>query len=230
VCGRLPRGSVAAHGRCVTPEQYDAWYRTPRGAWIGDIEFRMLVGMLRAQPGDGLLDVGCGTGYFSRRFAREAGLQVSGVDPDAASLAYARTQSQPGEQFVEGRAEQLPFRDCSFDGAVSVTALCFIDEQRHALQEMLRVTRRRVVLGLLNRNSLLHRQVGRRGGVGGYRSAHWHTSAEIRKLFDGLPIANLELRSANFLPGEGRVARLVEYTTPSRLLLGGFLAVAADSA
>ena len=93
MCGRLPRSSVAAHGRCVNPEQYDAWYRTPRGAWIGDIEFRMLVGMLRAQPGDGLLDVGCGTGYFSRRFAREAGLQVSGVDPDPAWLAYARTAS-----------------------------------------------------------------------------------------------------------------------------------------
>jgi SAM-dependent methyltransferase len=221
---------VAAHGRCVTSEQYDSWYRTPRGAWIGDIEFRMLVGMLRAQPGDGLLDVGCGTGYFSRRFAREAGLQVSGVDPDPKWLAYASQQAQPGEQFVEGRAEQLPFRDRSFDGVVSVTALCFIDEQRHALQEMLRVTRRRVVLGLLNRNSLLHRQVGLRGGAGGYRGVHWHTPAEIRKLFEGLPIANLELRSAIFLPGGGRVAQLVEGTTPTRLLLGGFLAVAAEAA
>lgn len=212
----------------MNPEQYDAWYRTPRGAWIGDIEFRMLVGMLRAQPGDCLLDVGCGTGYFSRRFAREAGLQVSGVDPDPAWLAYARTQAQPGEQFVEGRAEQLPFRDRSFDGTVSVTALCFIDDQRHALQEMLRVTRRRVVLGLLNRNSLLHRQVGRRGGVGGYRGARWHTPAEVRTLFGGLAVRNLDLRAAIFLPGGGRVARLVESAAPSSLLLGGFLAVAAD--
>lgn len=230
MCGRGPRSSVAAHGRCVTPGQYDAWYRTPRGAWIGGIEFRMLVGMLRAQPGDGLLDVGCGTAYFSRRFAREAGLTVTGIDPDREWLAHAHQQARPGEQFVEGRAEQLPFEDRSFDCTVSVTALCFIDAQRRALQEMLRVTRRRVVLGLLNRHSLLHRQVGRRGGVGGYRGAHWHTPAEIRKLFEGLPIANLELRSAIFLPGGGRVARLVEPTTPPRLLLGGFLAVAADAA
>lgn len=230
MCGRRPRGSVAAHGRCVNPELYDAWYRTPRGAWIGDIEFRMLVGMLRAQPGDSLLDVGCGTGYFSRRFAREADLAVTGIDPDRASLAYARAQAQPGEHFVEGRAEQLPFGDRSFDGTVSVTALCFIDEQRQALQEMLRVTRRRIVLGLLNRNSLLHRQVGRRGGVGGYRGAHWHTPAEIRGLFDGLRTTKFELRSAIFLPGGGRVARPVEYSMPTRLLLGGFLAVAADAA
>jgi len=214
----------------VNPEQYDAWYRTPRGAWIGDIEFRMLVGLLQAQPGDCLLDVGCGTGYFSRRLAREAGLQVSGVDPDPAWLAYARQRAQPGERFVGGRAEQLPFRDRSFDGVMSVAALCFIDEQGQALQEMLRVTRRRLVLGLLNRNSLLHRQVGRRGGVGGYRGAQWHTPAEVRRLFDGLPIANLELQSAIFLPGGGRLARLVEYTTPAHLLLGGFLAVAVDAA
>jgi SAM-dependent methyltransferase len=212
----------------VNPEEYDAWYRTPRGAWIGDIEFRMLVAMLRAQPGDRLLDVGCGTGYFSRRFAREAGLQVRGVDPDPVWLAYARTQAQPEEQFVEARAEQLPFKDRSFDGVVSVTALCFLDEQRHALQEMLRVTRRRVVLGLLNRNSVLYRQVGRRGGVGGYCGAHWHTPAEVRTLFGGLAVRNLDLRAAIFLPGGGRLARLVECAVPSSLLLGGFLAVAAD--
>jgi SAM-dependent methyltransferase len=228
VCGRLPRGSVAALGRCVNPEEYDAWYRTPRGAWIGDIEFRMLLGMLRVQPGDCLLDVGCGKGYFSRGLARESGLQVSGVDPDPACLAYARTQAQPGEQIVEGRVEQLPFGDRSFDREVSVTNLCFIDEQRQALQEMLRVSRRRVVLGLLNRNGLLYRQVGRHGGVGGYRGAHWHTSAEVRTLFGGLPVRNLDLRVAIFLPGGSRVARLFECAAPSSLLLGDFLAVAAD--
>ena len=210
-------------------ERYDAWYRTPRGAWIGEEEFRLLLAMLRARRGDSLLDVGCGTGYFSRRFAREAGLQVTGLDPDPACLAYARTQAQPGEQFVEGRAERLPFADRSFDFTASVTAFCFIADQRQALQEMLRVTRRRLVLGLLNRCSLLHRRVGRGGGVGGYRGAHWHTPEEVRMLFDRIPGGNLELRAAIFLPGGGWLARLVEYMTPSRFLLGGFLAVAAEA-
>lgn len=211
-------------------ESYDAWYRTRRGAWIGEAEFRLLRAMLCGRTGERVLDVGCGTGYFSRRFAREVGLQVTGVDPDPAWLADARAQAQSGELFVEARAEQLPFRDRSFDATVSVTALCFIDDQRHALQEMLRVTRRRVVLGLLNRHSLLHRKVGRGGGSGGYRGAHWHTHAELRLLFDVLPVRNLDFRAAVFLPGGGPLARVVESAMPPGLLLGGFLAVAADPA
>jgi len=212
----------------MSPEQYDAWYRTPRGAWIGDAEFRLLVRLLRPQRGETLLDVGCGTGYFTRRFAREAGLRATGVDPNPQWLAYARGLAQPGERFIEGRAEQLPFADRSFEVTASVTALCFIAEQRQALREMLRVTRRRVVLGLLNERSLLYLREGRDGGVGGYRGVHWHTASEVRELFAALPARDLVLRCAVFLPGGGGLARLIEQALPPSFLVGGFLAVVAD--
>ncbi|MBU2723835.1 class I SAM-dependent methyltransferase, partial [Acidithiobacillus ferridurans] len=42
---------------------YDAWYDTPRGRWIGMAEFRLLSRLLQTQPGNTLLDVGCGTGW-----------------------------------------------------------------------------------------------------------------------------------------------------------------------
>jgi SAM-dependent methyltransferase len=213
----------------VSPEQYDAWYRTPRGAWIGDVEFRLLVAMLQPQRGETLLDVGCGTGYFTRRFARAAGLQVSGVDPDPQWLAYARSLAGLGEDYVAGRAEQLPFADRSFDCTACVTALCFVAEQRQALREMLRVTRRRLVLGLLNRHSLLYLREGRGGGRGGYRGAHWHTAAEVRALFGGVPASGLQIRSAIVLPSGGRLAQGVERRWPTHWLLGGFLACAADA-
>lgn len=29
----------------MTPEQYDAWYSSPRGRWIGELEFRLLVSL-----------------------------------------------------------------------------------------------------------------------------------------------------------------------------------------
>ena len=63
------------------PAAYEAWYHAPRGAWIGDREFSLLTSLLHPQPGASLLDVGCGTGWFSRRFA-EFGLRVTGIDPD----------------------------------------------------------------------------------------------------------------------------------------------------
>jgi SAM-dependent methyltransferase len=189
--------------------RYEAWYRTPRGAWISATEFRLLVSLLRPRPGESLLDVGCGTGHFTRRFARETGVHVTGIDPEPTWLAYARAQAQAGERFVVGGAERLPFADRSFDRTTCITALCFIADQRNALHEMIRVTRHRLVLGLLNRNSLLYLRKGRGGGAGGYRGAHWHTAREVRSLLEGLSVKKVELRSAVHLPGGGWLARRV---------------------
>ena len=207
---------------------YDAWYHTPRGAWIGETEFQLLRQLLRPERGQSLLDVGCGTGYFTRRFAGETGLRAVGLDPNAPWLEFARASSPGSERYCIGTAESLPFADRSFDLSVSITALCFVDESRRALQEMLRVTRKHFAVGLLNRHSWLHLQKGPAGGTGAYRGAHWHTTREIRALFDGLPVANLTLRSAVFLPDAGRFARRVEPLIPDRLRLGAFIVAAGD--
>lgn len=212
------------------PEQYDAWYRSARGRWIGEIEFRMLLGALRLAPGETVLDVGCGTGYFTRRLARETRAAVAGVDPDLDRLRYARTHAAGGEVYLAGRAERLPFAAGSFDCAIAVTSLCFIEAQRAALAEILRVARRRIAIGLLNRMSLLYLQKGRRGGSGGYRGARWHTPDEARALFEGLPARNLTLSSAVALPAGGVLARGLERILPRGCLCGAFLLAAADIA
>ena len=207
---------------------YDAWYHTPRGAWIGDLEFGLVRQLLQPEAGESLLDVGCGTGYFTRRFAGELNLRVVGLDPDNLALDYARAQGTGTDRYCAGNAVFLPFGDRSFDLSVSVTALCFVDDARRAVGEIMRVTRKRFVIGLLNRYSLLYLQKGRKGGSGAYRGAHWHTAPEIRTLFDELPPANLAVRYAVFLPGAGPIARRVEGLIPSRLPLGAFIVVAGN--
>jgi SAM-dependent methyltransferase len=208
---------------------YDAWYHTPRGAWIGEIEFQLLRQLLRPERGQSLLDVGCcGTGYFTRRFAGETGLRAVGLDPNASWLEFARASSPGSERYCIGTTESLPFANRSFDLGVSVTALCFVDDARRAVREILRVTRKRFAIGLLNRHSLLYLQKGRAGGSGAYRGAHWHTTQEIRALFDGLPAANLKVRSAVFLADGGPIARGIERLISHRLSLGAFAVVAGD--
>lgn len=208
-------------------EDYDAWYRTPRGAWIGDLEYRLLRRILDPERGASILDVGCGTGYFSRRFAHD-GHALTGIDLDPAMVGFANAQAAGGERYAAADALALPFADGCFDYCVSVTALCFVRDEPKALVEMVRVARRGVVLGLLNRHSLLYWQKGRHGGSGAYRGAHWHTAREARSLMARLPVDVPRIRSAVFLPSAKAAGRCIEAQISNGVLLGGFLAIAAN--
>lgn len=212
----------------MKPENYEAWYASPRGQWIANAEYSLLKSLLRPTPGCSVLDTGCGTGHFTRLFARETKGVVIGLDPNEEWLSYAHARSQGQERYVAGRAEALPFSDQSFDYAVSVTALCFISDQVQALRELVRVTRRRFVLGLLNRCSLLYLKKGRKGGIGGYKGTHWHTAAEIRALLAQVGVENVILRTAVVAPGGSVFARTIEQLWPRSILVGGFLAVSGD--
>jgi SAM-dependent methyltransferase len=206
----------------TAPEAYDAWYETPRGSWIGQREGRLILRHLKPAPADALLDVGCGTGFFTRYFARRQRAAVVGIDPDRAAIRFARGRAVASERYVVGSAEALPFRTGAFDLAISVTALCFIADQDRALREVLRVTRRRFAIGLLNRHSLLWRRKGRGPDVGGYRGARWHTRREAARLFASVGVA-AALRTAVHLPSGGGLARLVERVVPSSWPWGSFL-------
>jgi SAM-dependent methyltransferase len=209
----------------MTPDQYDAWYDTDRGRWIGETEFRLILRLLEPEPGARILDVGCGSGYFTRRLAAE-GFAAIGLDPDPAMLAYARAHRGGSEDYVLADGRSLPFSGGEFDYCISITALCFIPDERAALQEMARVCRRGVALGLLNRRSLLYLQKGRDGGRGAYHGAHWHTPAQARALLGTLPMGVHRVRTAIYLPAGGALARRVEPVL-SLFPLGGFIAAVA---
>ena len=203
------------------PAAYEAWYHHSRGRWIGDIEFKLLYDMLQPRAGASLLDVGCGTGYFSRRFAH-AGLRVTGIDPDRDALHFAAQQGG-GVTYCRGSALNLPYADGTFDYCAAVTSLCFVADPQQAIAEMLRVSRRALILGLLNRRSLLYYA---KHGRGGYRSARWDRVGDVHRWLAGrgLPMS-VRIRTAVFFPGGTPLARLMERLLPHRLRWGGFLAV-----
>lgn len=205
------------------PASYEAWYHTPRGHWIGDSEFNLLWSLLKPESGESLLDVGCGTGHFSRRFAQQ-GLSVTGIDPNTKAIAFAMQQSSD-IRYLHGDALTLPFPDRAFDFTSAITSFCFIDNPSDALAEMWRVTRRSLILGLLNRNSLLHRL---KEGHGAYQGARWDTAEEISdKWIPSLhPVPrSIIKRSAVFYPSGNILAHLVEGVTSTRFLRGGFLVI-----
>ena len=201
---------------------YEAWYHTPRGAWIGQQELSLLLKLMQPTHGQSLLDVGSGTGYFSRAFA-DAGLKVTGIDPNPDMIHFAQAQTDT-VSYVQGDARQLPFADKHFDYCSAVTSLCFVDQPAKALAEMWRVSRRGIVLGLLNRNSLLYRN---KYNTGSYRGARWDDRAAVAQWIAQLtpPATGYRYKTAVFFPGGGSLSRVAEQLLPRSLPWGGFLAV-----
>lgn len=85
------------------------------------------------QPGDRILEVGCGVGHLTKRL-RELGADAVGIDvnPRAAELAVT-------DGVMTMRAEALSFEDTSFDKIVSVHAIEHLPDLEGALEEMNRV-------------------------------------------------------------------------------------------
>ncbi len=85
----------------------------------------------------GVLEVGCGEGQLSRR-AATLGVAVVGIDPARAQIHEAVVRGG-GPAYVQGRGEQLPFGDCSFDAVVVCLVLEHVDPFEPVLSEMARV-------------------------------------------------------------------------------------------
>jgi SAM-dependent methyltransferase len=93
------------------------------------------------EPGDRVLDVGCGTGALTIALA-ERGSKAIGIDVSEPYLASARRhRSHPNIKYDLCDVRLLPYPDASFDACVSTLVLDIIPEFDQVVQEMRRVTR-----------------------------------------------------------------------------------------
>jgi ubiquinone/menaquinone biosynthesis C-methylase UbiE len=209
-------------------EQYDHWYKTNRGHWIGQCELELLFKALNPKRGDSLLDVGCGTGFFTREMSGGIGGKAVGIDINQKWIRYAYRQDSGISSYAVADAGTLPFSNAAFDIVISVTALCFIPDMHVAIREMIRVSRRSLAIGLLNRHSLLWLQKGRNGERGAYRGAHWYTVNEVKSIFSKHPIKNLVVQTAVHIPSGGKIAQYLEHYFPHTLSTGAFILVSGE--
>jgi ubiquinone/menaquinone biosynthesis C-methylase UbiE len=93
-----------------------------------------------------LLEIGCGSGYYSEILdcLAKSGVVYNGVDYSAAAIKRAVTR-YPGGHFTVGDATVLAFPDQSFDIAFNGVSLMHILDYEKAISESARVARKAVI-------------------------------------------------------------------------------------
>jgi ubiquinone/menaquinone biosynthesis C-methylase UbiE len=127
--GQVSRNAAEVYEEFFVPALFQMW--TSRVAEAADV-----------QPGQRVLDVGCGTGILARTLAERvgAGGSVVGLDVNEGMLAVAQ-QKAASIKWRYGLAEALPFDRDSFDAVMSQFALMFFENKVTAIKEMVRVLR-----------------------------------------------------------------------------------------
>jgi ubiquinone/menaquinone biosynthesis C-methylase UbiE len=102
---------------------------------------------LALRSGERVLDIGVGPGFLAAEMAAEVGAlgRVCGIDPSESMLAVAGTRAVPegGAPFElrSGNANNIPYRDGSFDVATATQVLEYVPDVPGALAEIRRVLR-----------------------------------------------------------------------------------------
>ena len=115
-------------------QTWDAATYAENGAFVHGLAGGVLE-WLAAQPGERILDLGCGDGHLTERIAA-SGASVTGLDASPQMTAAARAR---GIQVEEGSAEAMPFLEQSFDAVFSNAALHWVRGQDAMLAEVRRV-------------------------------------------------------------------------------------------
>jgi len=94
----------------------------------------------QADP-DSLLDVGCGEGVLTHKWAQRLGdRRVVGIDLDDPKLhALWEQRPTPNLTYQVMKAENLPFADGEFDVAAAIEVLEHVPDPAHTVAEMARV-------------------------------------------------------------------------------------------
>ncbi len=106
---------------------------------VHDFARRPILDALALQPGDRLLEIGCGGGLLLRD-ALGTGVKAAGLDHSPAMAALARERA-PGAAVLQATAERLPFAADAFTAVAMSVVFFFFAEPLRVLGECRRVLR-----------------------------------------------------------------------------------------
>lgn len=180
--------------------EYDAWFERHNDLYQAELgALQTLV------PANGQgVEIGVGTG----RFALPLGISI-GVEPSPVMAEVARNR---GVEVQEGVAEALPFDDNSFDFALMVTVVCFLDDVARAFREAWRILKLGgvLVIGFIDRGSELGRIYEQKKGQSTfYRDATFYSVSELVEVLRETGFTDFSFRQT-LLPGEPTAVTILE--------------------
>ena len=128
------------HGAIIAGNAADIWgWGSPSGKVRAKRRAQLIIKYGLIEKGKSVLDIGCGTGIFSRYFA-ETGATVTSMDISPALIEQAKKETTLPITYLLGDAERLPFPDGSFDVVAGSSILHHLDPVV-AMKEVYRVLR-----------------------------------------------------------------------------------------
>ena len=128
-------------------DRYEEWFEAHGPLYEEELEALKTL----LPPFERGVEIGVGTG----RFAEPLGI-TEGVEP---SPKMAEVAKERGIAVTEGVAEALPLSDASYDLALMVTTICFVDDPPKAMREIYRILKPggHVLLGFVDKETPLGR-------------------------------------------------------------------------
>lgn len=161
---------------------YDNWFDRHPGLFQN--ECRALEKAIPAGLG---VEIGVGTGRFAEVLKILAGVEPAHA---MAQMAIAR-----GITVIRGKAEELPFHNLSFDYAVMITTVCFLDDIPKAFAEAHRIIKKNgyFIVAIIDKESELGREYEAKKATNPwYKDARFHSTAEITGLMEQAGFTSFE--------------------------------------
>jgi ubiquinone/menaquinone biosynthesis C-methylase UbiE len=166
------------------PVEYEKWFNKHKYVYESEVEaVRHFI-----PAGKKGIEIGIGTG----RFAIPFGI-TEGIEPSAAMGYLALIK---GLDVHSGIAEKLTVEDHSFDFALMVTTICFVDDVRKSFSEVKRILKPggTFIIGLVDKNSPLgkiYENIKEQNKF--YRPATFYSTDEVIKQLEENGFSDIEI-------------------------------------
>ncbi|RLD63226.1 MAG: SAM-dependent methyltransferase [Bacteroidetes bacterium] len=170
-------------------KEYEQWFSINRNVYLSEI--RAIQGFIpRHKKG---MEIGIGSGLFALPLGIE-----DGIEPSKNMREIAKSR---GLNVIDGVAEKLPYVSNSYDFALMVTTICFVDDVKLSLHEINRTLKYsgRLIVAFVDKDSLMGKSYSKNKETSlFYKDANFYSTNEVLSLLKESGFKNPQIKQTVF--------------------------------